>query len=740
MTRISRRQFLAAAGLSTAGALAGACAFPQLELLAQSPARLPEDLVAGTDAWYATLCRECPAGCGIQVRVVEGRAVKVEGNPLYPVNQGKLCARGQAAVQRLYHPDRILRPQKAMGGRGSGQHQEIGWDEALRDLAQRLARLRGEGKAGSVLLATGPLQGHQALVAQRFAAAYGARHLAFASLEDTTLRAAWKDATGGEALPDFALDEADFILSFGADFLGTWLSPVRFSRAYGRFRGEGRRSLLAQVEPHLSLTGANADWWLPVRPGAEGVLALSLAQVMVEEGLGDKAAASALAAALGEGGLARFRPEPAAAATGVPGADIRALARAFAGSPRPLALGGGPAGAHTNGLFNLKAIYALNALVGSRGLRPNPGGAGLGLPGVGASPLAQWRELARGLISGTGQPVEVMLVCGADPRHGLPASLEFPRALDKIPFIVSFNSFWDDTTAQADLILPTPAPLEEWGSQVPDPGPGFATLGLQQPVVRPRGDTRSFAALLLALGQDLGLKDSLPWASFAEMIQADVMSLAGRGGSVRAPAGAAYWHGALQQGGWWQEEPAAPASLSLSRLEVDPQPAYSGDQRDYPFHLIPFPGQALYDGRGAPLPWLQATPDPLTTVAWQTWVEVNEARGRELGLEEGDMVLVESPHGRLEAPVYLHPLNPPEVVAIPLGQGHADSGRYAQGRGVNVMSILAPLTDGATGALAWAATRVRLTPTGKKVPLPKFEGLMPARQLPGHELVRVQRL
>ncbi|MFQ5860347.1 MAG: molybdopterin dinucleotide binding domain-containing protein, partial [Dehalococcoidia bacterium] len=143
--------------------------------------------------------------------------------------------------------------------------------------------------------------------------------------------------------------------------------------------------------------------------------------------------------------------------------------------------------------------------------------------------------------------------------------------------------------------------------------------------------------------------------------------------------------------------------------------------------------------RGAHLPWLQATPDPVTTVVWQTWVELNPRTAEDLGVREGDIVEVESPHGIIQAPVYVHPAAPPDVVAIPVGQGHTLYGRYAQQRGANPFSILAPRTDQETGALAWAATRVRIRATGQHIRMPKFEGNVEPIQDPEHPIVQVTR-
>jgi molybdopterin-containing oxidoreductase family iron-sulfur binding subunit len=139
--------------------------------------------------------------------------------------------------------------------------------------------------------------------------------------------------------------------------------------------------------------------------------------------------------------------------------------------------------------------------------------------------------------------------------------------------------------------------------------------------------------------------------------------------------------------------------------------------------LHPYPSNVLRDGRGANLPWLQELPDPLTSIVYGSWVEVNPVTAKELGLADGDVVSVESPGGALEAPVFVYQAIRPDVIAIPIGQGHSAYGRYAKNRGVNPLQILAPQEEPVTGSLALGGTRVKLIPTGRRVELVKTGGV-----------------
>ena len=238
---LTRRQFLTLSGGSAATAVVfQACGIPAHEMLVQSPIEMPEDLVTGLDNWYATLCRQCPTPEGLVVRVVEGRAKKVEGNPDYPVNHGKHSARCEASLQALYHPDRIGGPMVRFGSRGEDKWDEISWVNALSRLAHQLDLLRG-GEQGKVVVLTNPENAHLGMVIDRFVAGYGAQHLVYDPLERTNVDSAVQTVFGEDALPDFDIANTEMILSFGADFLNTWMSPVRYGKAYGDFR-QGDRS------------------------------------------------------------------------------------------------------------------------------------------------------------------------------------------------------------------------------------------------------------------------------------------------------------------------------------------------------------------------------------------------------------------------------------------------------------------------------------------------------------------
>ena len=732
--KISRRRFLKLFGGSvTAAAIFQACGIPERELIVQSPLEMPEDMVSGTDNWYATLSPGEAVSSGIVVRVMEGRAKKIEGNSDYPINQGKHNVVAESGLQGLYHPDRISSPRIRRGNRGEDKWDEISWTDALSRVSESMTNLK---KSSGVVLVTEPLSSNLNLVVNKFVSKFNVKHVQYELIEKTNLRWAVKKVFKQDRIPDFDIENSDYVISFGADFLNTWNSPLRYSRGYSNFReqstGSGRGTLI-YVGSHLSLTAANADKWIYVIPGSEGILAYAISYVLLDKYESDVKVSDEKTWLKV---LSQYAPSKVKELTGLSESEIEELAKGLVKHKRPLVLGGGSVGAYTNGMQNLEAIYMLNVLLGNVGQKGgvifNPTPPILkGFPDhlSDYANFAHMRELGSSAKSGE---VEILLLRGVNPVYGVPG---FKTCLSEIPLIVSFSGIMDDSAMMADIILPENHYLEDWGSDIPNPGPGYPTIGFQQPVVRPffekRGihlGTKSFPDVIMALAEiqniDLGLNAS----NYENVLRNFVDGLFKlKRGSIKANNSRDFWNGVLQRGGWWDVDDRV-VNYELGSIPVPTKLAsarFSGNVDTYPFYLVPFELGSLTDGRGAHLPWLQATPDPITTVTWATWIEINLNKAKELGIKEGDVIKVKSEYGEIEAFAYPHPGVSPDVLAIPIGQGHESGDRYSSARGANVLSILSPATDEESGAWAWASTRVSISLTGNNSPLSKFENIAP---------------
>ena len=733
---LTRRQLLKFSGLGLLGAVVFAgCRIPDREFIAESPVMIPEDLVRGDDVYFATLARPNTGVESVLVRVMQGRAKKIEGNPDYPMSRGKHSAQAEATLQELYHPDRIATPLRRVGERGSGEFESISWDEALNELTGKLSEYMD--KPDSVAMITAPLRGALGTVVDRFAENYGARRFSFEAVDQTVVRTAFNRMYGQDQLPSFDIQNAHYVLSFGADFLSHWHAPLHYNWQYGEFRDEtGGRGKLVQIEPRFSLTAANADKWVYVNPGTEGVLALAIAKAILENGDGDLDMMAALKETINARALPMNTVEEL---TGVKADVIETLAHDFAANQPGVAIGGGLAAAQTNGLYNMTAVYMLNALVGNVGKKGgvifNPPAP---IPNVvstaPANPLMNFQRFADEMRRGE---VNAVLVRGVDPAHGTPASMQFGRSMrENVPFIASFSNFMDETTLQADLVLPDQATLESWGDDVPEPGPGYEAVAMQQPVVLPFVEGRAFGDVLLTLVEEMAgrMTRNMPWANMQEAVRsvAQELWIKNRGSIQQYENFEEFWVAVLQRGGWWDTNAtaAAPQAPDVEQAPGNAFPAFTGSASEYPFHLLPFPSHSMGDGSDAHLPWLQATPDPITTAAWSTWVEINPRDADDMDMREGDIVTIESPQGSIETQVYVNPATAPGTVSVPMGQGHTSFGRYAEGVGSNVMEVLDAASDESTGAFAWGATRVRLAKTGRRERVIKFEGMVVAVTLP----------
>jgi menaquinone reductase, molybdopterin-binding-like subunit len=705
---MERRDFIKISALSGVVATLDACRAPDKQMIRFVP---EEDLVPGIATIKPSVCTLCSSGCGLQVRVMQGEAEvvrrdqqglikmglakKLEGNPQHPINKGKLCARGQAGLQVLYHPDRVTQPIKRSGARGSGEFQPITWDEALKQLTTHLQT----AQPASLAFLSSPLEGQRSVLIERFLQAYGASPAVwYQPFDDAVLRQANLLSFGHSALPTFDLARADYVISFGADFLGTWNSPVAQSIGYGEMRQgrPGRRAKLVQVESRMSQTGANHDEWIPCRPGMEGALALGIAHVILA-GKHTMTHAGSLIAGW-SAGLPDYTPEAVEKQTGVPAATMKRLAREITQSGAVAVMVGGAPLAHTNGLFNALAVNALESLVDTASLlsfTPQP------LPSAPAS--------AASLATLVEHPPQTLLLYQANPVFSAPPALGVREALAKIPTIVSFGSFLDETSIWSDLILPDHAPLESWLDSMPESGSPQSVVSLAPPAVLPLHDTRSMPDVLLGVAHQLGgtVAKALPFSTYDAMLRAAYVPLRTRAGSIDAKTDDDFWDAMQTQGGWWTSTPqkASPHMAEATAAKHQPlasvMPEFAGD---YPLHFLPYVSQSFGDGSLAHLPWLQELPDVLTSAMWSSWVEIHPQTAGQLGIQPGDLVEITSQQGSVRAPAILSPGIAPDLVAMPVGQGHEHYGRFASGRGANPLAILA--------SPAWAATRVKLAKVG----------------------------
>jgi len=784
MTRnISRRDFLkmgatGAASAAVLGALKNVMtAQAATEKAVNIQTALDEKIVAST-------CHLCSAGCGILVRVADGKAVKLEGNPMHPVNQGSLCPKGQAAPELLYNPDRLTDPMKR--DRASGILAPIKWDEAIQLVTQKLNDLREAGHPEQAVLMHGDTRGQMRSFLTHFMQAVGSPNIiSHESLNVAAAKLGVYLTQGMYSLPAYDIENTNYVLAFGANILEAGSNPQRTISGYSYLRrGRATRGKVVVIDPRQGIHGAKADEWIPIKPGTDAALALGMANVIIRSGLVDADFVKNYSFGFDNIGyrkgfmdfvLENYDPARVEQITGVSATTIARLAGEFASNKPALAIlpgKGGLLNGGFGGVYAAMAVHILNALVGSieapGGVMtqrympfvdwpalPNDPVASEGLKaerldGAGSKfPLGRnaYQAVADQILDGA--PVEALFLYDANPVFETPGGNRFAEAFKKVPFVVSFSSFMDESAELADLILPEPTFLERWGDDHIE-GLGYPGVSLYQPVIEPLYDTMNTADFFLKVAEAMGgtIAEAFAWKSYEEVLQFRLKDIGADWETFKelgvwfAPG----YHFAKRGSPKWLREVVGKDRLNTPRdgyfdlysrelnyifgnmkkdelakvgismtgdganmSHYEPT-AFAGEEAEYPFTLNVVTLMSLGPrSDAANMPTLQEISGMTVGETWNSWLEMNPESARGLGLADKDWVEVESPFGSIRTKVRFVAALHPDVVNLPFNQGHTAVGRFAKGRGVNGLELLNPGSEPLTGLAAFTNTRVKVS-------------------------------
>jgi molybdopterin-containing oxidoreductase family iron-sulfur binding subunit len=693
---VDRRTFLKIAGVGSLSFASGCTSQPAKTLY--SLVQAPEDMVTGKATWYASTCRECPAGCGILAKNREGRIVKLEGNPLHPINRGKLCMRGQAALQGIYNPDRIKTPLL----KEDGNYRSVTYGEAEALLAARIQAAAKKGKNRIRIITESVGESLSKLMGESLDNWGSPQPLIFEPYGYEALKEANLLVFGLEGLPSYQMDKADFLLSFGADFVETWLSPVEYGRKFKDMHGlkGSNKSLFFHVSPYQSITGANADLWFSCTPDSEYAIALGLLRESARHGkvrsLSEDVRASI------EEISEPYTSAKVSELSGLPPELLHKLYVHLHTARRPLILG---TSTGASGAFSLQTNIAANLL----NLVFDPALSLIDADNRHRVELAARRsEVLRFFSEVKNSDIDLLLLNNVNPAYTLPRQSGIRAALksDHV-FVVSFSNFMDETSELADLILPVRLPLESWDEY----GGKVEMVSTVQPAMGSLSGAPNLGDLLLRIG----FGPTRVYKNFKAYLFAQ-LSL---NGTIRDKRD---WVQALQNGGLFdltsrKETAALAVSNKFNSVFTAPSVAKKAE-----LVLLTIPSIRFFDGRGANKPWLCEVPDTLTQVAWQTPILLHPETLAARGLKQGDIVQVESRWGRLEAPVYESPGVHSTVAVMPMGQGHTSYGRYAKGQGLNPLALLPPELEPNSGAPFFTAGPVALRSTDRSIKLARTDG------------------
>ena len=564
------------------------------------PSKEEEIVPKGIEKWVVSVCGQCQGGCGIKVRLIDERAVKIDGNPLHPVNHGTLCPKGQAGLQFLYDPDRLKGPLKRIGERGKNKWEKIGWPEANRLVVDKLKKMRINGKAHQLAFLGGECSGLMKTLIKRFLESFGSPN--YFDISGTTDGNNQGPADslfltqGIKKNPAYDMEKTKLILSFGSNFLESLYSPVQALHAYGYFRREkiGSRAKFIQIDSRLSVTGAKADEWIPINPGTLGALALGLSYLIIKEDLYDrdfinqncfgfeefKDDNGILHTGFKKMVLDEYTPGTVSKITGVSTDKIIRLAREFSTDKPAIAI------SDRMGIYDQIAIYSLNALCGNIDIEGGvltPRDVPLkGLPSFKSDEVSK-KGLSMARIDGISQEqhfisfnpvksiidaslegkpykIDALFIYNSNPLFTYPDKKNLKKAFAGIPFILSFSSYIDETSEMADLILPDHTYLEKWEDVQTNTLNGYPVLGIGQPVVNKINDTMHTGDFLLKVANGTGgsMAQALPWDDFKSFLSYSVEGVyEGQNGNIFGPKFEEAWVRLLEKGGW-----SAPKSIS----------------------------------------------------------------------------------------------------------------------------------------------------------------------------------
>ena len=625
---INRRDFLKVLSASFAALSAGGCNFrpPKEKILPYL--ELPEGVVPGDSRFYASTCGACTAGCGTLVKTRDGRPIKLEGNPDHPLSLGGLCARGQASILDLYDSQRLKGP--LLGER------PVSWEQADRAVRKELDALKKSGRGLRILTQslTGPSL--KASIRELSKGFSNVKHVEYDPVSSSAILEAHEAAFGRRVLPRFHFNKARTIVSFDADFLGTWISPVEFSKEWSaNRRAESDWDMMswhAQFEGRMSTTGANADLRVPLRPSQFITAVSALARRIADE-------------------TKWTGRRPTAAAGSVPDDwHIQETATMLLRERgRSLVISG------SNDVGIQVLVAWINEMLGNYGSTLDISRPSRQQNGSETAFDSLLEDMSRNTVG-------VLIVAGANPAYAHPKAKAFKDALKNVPVLISVSQRKDETAELADIVAAETHYLEAWG----DCAPSHGIFSVAQPAISPLFNSRpAIESFLRWAGKSASAYDFI--RSFWKK---NVFALEPNRGDFSR-----FWDEAVSRGAVEIPQRSLPAAGFKRAALESVRPGHGTVNRE--FELDVYAPVALYDGSQANNPWLQELPDPVTKVCWGNYASFSSEDAARLGITEGRVVRLDYEGASADLPAHIQPGQPSGMIAAALGYGRTAAGPIA---------------------------------------------------------------
>jgi molybdopterin-containing oxidoreductase family iron-sulfur binding subunit len=641
----SRRDFLKLCGFSFAVTALASCKSRIEKAVPYIIA--PVEITPGEALYYASSYINGNDYCSILVKTRDGRPIKIEGNPDSGITMGGTSARVQASVLDLYDNGRFHGPLK--------DGAPVAWNVIDEEITDKLKKIASE-KGKIILLTPSIFSPSTENVISGFLNKYpGSEWIRYDAISYSAMLEANKTSFGKQVIPDYRFDKADLIVSFGADFLGTWLSPIEYTKQFSSGRDpEHEMKWLIQLESNLSLTGSNADERIPIRPSQETTILLNIYKEILKS--------------VGKQNI-DVPPSPV---------DITEISRKLISSAgKSLVISGS----------NVKQVQLLvneiNSLLGN-----------IGKTILFGSYLRTHTALDSDMETLAGRmqngDVKALLVWNVNPAYTWHDRVGFTGGLKKVDLTVSLSCFPDETSKLVQYICPDSHYLESWN----DAEPKKNFYSLMQPSISPVFDTRQLTdSLIKWSGSDIKYYDFLV-AFWTENMMSRQSEFADN---------YTFFDHVLQKGVF---EPSSvdtvekPLSGGLQFDHASVKSA-SADKTE----IILYETIALGEGRQANNPWLQELPDPITRICWDNYATISPAQAKELDLHDADVIILDE----VELPVHIQPGQAKGTIGVALGFGRTHCGKVGNGVGTDVW----PLLHTENNNVIYTRQTVNIVKTGK---------------------------
>lgn len=596
---MKRRDFFKIMGIASGAALTACKVNNADEKLLPYLVPPEEDIIPGIPRYARSTCMECPALCGLNIKIREDKPVKLEGNPDHPINKGSLCMRGQASLAQLYHPDRIKQP--LLKG-PDGKFKPVSWEESGKAVQTALEDANQKGLRKVYL--SSRTTGTFSKLIDEFCKEKNIERLKEIEIyHHGVIKQANQQLFNLPMIPHYRIDKSDVLITIGADILDTFLSPVEWAKQFAESKKKNHMKWF-HLEPYLTLTGASADHRLVVNPGSEPyVLAYLLRRITLHNPLSEVLKAQ----------VPEYPLNKVIEATGIEKEILQSMVQALENAKNPLMISGGLAATKANG--PVTALYT-GLLQWSLGMIGNTVDFDHAFNNGNVGTISDLIAIASNCRD---NKVGVAIF---SKLYGFTAMPAFVDVMKGAVFKVAVAEMSEPVMEMCDLVLPLSHPLESWGDAEPKKG----LQSVIQPVFEPLHDTKSEGDILLTLlGREKTYRDYLAgnWQGMDEN-----------------------W---IQMGFKSNEVESQSVQLVDEVKLAKPGAPYKKDC------LFIVPSLRTYDGRSSDIALLEEIPDPLTSISYGRWISVSQTDAQKKNLKTGDIVEIKTIVGKIKGPVHLIP-------------------------------------------------------------------------------------